>query len=481
MHREKGFVAIIVIALIAIAAPVVAQDYVGQEACQACHSGIYGDYIQSGHPYKLNKVVDGQPPEYPFTVAPNPPEGYTWDDITYVIGGYNWKARFIDTEGFIITGDKVQYNFFTQDYGSYHADEAVGTKPYNCGKCHTTGWQSVDDNGGARQDDLPGMAGTFAAPGIQCEACHGPGSDHAAAPSSDNITVDTSKELCGQCHTRDAERRIAASGGFIKHHEQYDEIVNSPHRFMDCGQCHDPHKSVVNNLGGTTEGANCTTCHADAVIRVASMADHSCESCHMPLASKSATPTVEYIRNTESGDTGILGDIQSHTFKLNTDPDIEMFTEDGSLVRLDDEGDAIVRVEFACAGCHNGTVAPQENVDWMYANAGIVHRGGATAVEALASIGTPDEFVLHAAFPNPFNPNTNIRYDLAQTAAVRFEVRDVRGALVAVLVDELQMPGRYLATWDATDVEGRPVASGIYFGQLTTGTESRQVRMTLVR
>jgi len=43
-----------------------------------------------------------------------PPEGYTWDDITYVIGGYNWKARFIGTEGYIITGDEdatSQYNF----------------------------------------------------------------------------------------------------------------------------------------------------------------------------------------------------------------------------------------------------------------------------------------------------------------------------------------------------------------------------------
>jgi hypothetical protein len=32
---------------------------------------------------------------YHFTEIPSPSEGYTWDDIAYVIGGYNWKAHFI--------------------------------------------------------------------------------------------------------------------------------------------------------------------------------------------------------------------------------------------------------------------------------------------------------------------------------------------------------------------------------------------------
>ncbi len=34
-----------------------------------------------------------------FSRVPDPPEGYTWEDISYVIGGYGWKARFIDLEG----------------------------------------------------------------------------------------------------------------------------------------------------------------------------------------------------------------------------------------------------------------------------------------------------------------------------------------------------------------------------------------------
>ncbi len=76
-----------------------APQYTGSESCQECHEAKYETFMESGHPYKLNKVVDSQPPEYPFSEVPNPPEGYTWDDITYVIGGYGWKARFIDKDG----------------------------------------------------------------------------------------------------------------------------------------------------------------------------------------------------------------------------------------------------------------------------------------------------------------------------------------------------------------------------------------------
>ena len=474
---RKGYrtlwVAVLVIAILGLV-PAFGADYVGHDACKTCHSAIYDDYIQSGHPYKLNKVENGQPPTYPHSVVPNPPEGYTWDDITYVIGGFNWKARFTDSQGYIITGDAVQYNLDTEGWVGYHADEAVGTKPYNCGKCHTTGWQTTEENGGVNQDGLPGMAGTFAEPGVRCEGCHGPGSDHIAGPSSDNIEHDSSKELCGRCHTRDPERRIAASGGLIKHHEQYDELVNSPHRFMDCGQCHSPHKSTSYGLGGLTEGSDCTQCHSSQTVQVPAMADHSCESCHMPLASKSAVVTGEF------GDTGILGDIMSHTFKLNSDPAAAMFTEDGKFVNLDGEGDALVRVDFACGGCHNGTKASNQSVDWMYANAAIVHMGGATAVAEVAGV-QPEAFAVSDAWPNPFNPITHVRYDLPVGGEVRAEVYDVRGALVRTVVSEHQAAGQYLATWMGADDAGSEVASGAYFLRITSGEFTKTVRMTLVR
>ena len=139
-------------------------EFVGSDTCAECHADTFDIFMGSGHPYKLTQVVDGQPPEYPFTEIPSPPEGYTWEDISYVIGGYNWKARFVDQEGYIITGDEnatTQYNFYNPDldmgdnWVAYHAGEE--NKPYDCGSCHTTAYSPQGN-----QDGLPGMIGTFA-------------------------------------------------------------------------------------------------------------------------------------------------------------------------------------------------------------------------------------------------------------------------------------------------------------------------------
>jgi hypothetical protein len=125
-------------------------NYAGSEACAGCHSSIYNKFIQSGHPYKLTKVVNGQKPlVYPFTSLPDIPNMNglkdgdnslgrpdSYGEVSYVIGGYNWKARFVDLNGYIITGSDVQYNYETGGWVSYHNDEV--DKPYDCGKCHTT-------------------------------------------------------------------------------------------------------------------------------------------------------------------------------------------------------------------------------------------------------------------------------------------------------------------------------------------------------
>ena len=160
------------------------QSYIGSEQCGSCHEEQYQKFELSGHPYKLTKIENGEPPTFPFDDltggVQEPPDGYTWDDISYVIGGFGWKARFIDQKGFIITGDEdstTQYNFANEDVGTdaswvaYHAGEE---KPYDCGSCHTTGYSPL-----GHQDGLEGIVGSWALPGIQCEECHGPGSLHA--------------------------------------------------------------------------------------------------------------------------------------------------------------------------------------------------------------------------------------------------------------------------------------------------------------
>ena len=325
-----------------------AAEYVGSETCSTCHEEIYNEFMLSGHAWKLNPVVDGQPPDYPFTEVPEPPEGYTWDDISYVIGGYNWKARFIDQDGYIITGDEnaaTQYNFPNPITGSeggwvpYHAGEE---KPYNCGPCHTTGYSAWPPD--AHQDDRPGIVGTWAEPGIKCERCHGPGSLHAENPHGVQMKVDRDAELCGECHLRGSPEAVDASGGFIKHHEQYEELFQSKHIVLECVDCHDPHVGVVQlrQAGEQTTRTQCENCHFEEAkyqnSEVHEAVGVECIDCHMPRLVKSATGNADMF----------TGDIRTHMMAIDPDQ-VEQFIEldDGSVVSASQIG-----LDFACRHCH---------------------------------------------------------------------------------------------------------------------------------
>ncbi|MCA9921647.1 MAG: hypothetical protein KC421_04710 [Anaerolineales bacterium] len=331
--------------------------FVGSETCAECHQELYDVFMLSGHPWKLNPVVDGQPPEYPFTEIPNPPEGYTWDDIAYVIGGYNWKARFIDQEGFIITGDAdatTQYNLFNEeidlggDWVAYHAGEET---PYDCGACHTTGYSARGN-----QDGLPGLIGTWALPGIQCEECHGPGSLHANHPFAWEMKVDRDAEACGDCHVRGGSEEVNASDGFIQHHEQYEELFQSKHITIDCVICHDPHTGVVQlrQAEVQTTRTTCENCHFDQANNKPNE-HHSrfaidCIDCHMPRLTKSAVGDLERF----------TGDIRTHLMAIQPDQ-VGQFSEDGTTA-LSQLG-----LDFACRHCHNadafGEVTDEQLID----------------------------------------------------------------------------------------------------------------------
>ena len=72
----------------------------------------------------------------------------------------------------------------------------------------------------------------------------------------------------------------------------------------------------------------------------------------------------------------------------------------------------------------------------------------------------PSSIVLHAPYPNPFNPSTSIEYDVPVGMHVNISIYDIRGRLVDELVDEYHKASSasYKITWNALDV-----SSGIYF------------------
>jgi hypothetical protein len=103
------------------------------------------------------------------------------------------------------------------------------------------------------------------------------------------------------------------------------------------------------------------------------------------------------------------------------------------------------------------------------------------AVEGGETPDVPRTFALYQNVPNPFNPTTMIRFDLPRAVHVRLRVYNVKGELVATLVDKGMTEGRKEIAWTATTDSGSAVASGIYFYRLTAGEFVRTRKMVLLR
>ena len=94
---------------------------------------------------------------------------------------------------------------------------------------------------------------------------------------------------------------------------------------------------------------------------------------------------------------------------------------------------------------------------------------------------SPRNFELAAAYPNPFNPSTTIRYSLAENSRVTLTIFDGVGRTVSILKDAVQIPGVYSVKWNGTGFEGTPVATGVYFARLQVGEKSKVIKLVYLR
>jgi hypothetical protein len=83
--------------------------------------------------------------------------------------------------------------------------------------------------------------------------------------------------------------------------------------------------------------------------------------------------------------------------------------------------------------------------------------------------------------PNPFNPQTTIRFELPEAGPARLSVFDVAGRLVRELVEADLSAGSHDVVWDGRDAAGRGVSSGSYLARLEFGGKVETMRMGLVR
>jgi formate-dependent nitrite reductase cytochrome c552 subunit len=329
------------------------KTYVGSEVCRNCHLEHYDAWKRTLHSRMLQDAKANQDA----IITEIDPELIKADltaiqdklkvpvaevyipavaDIRYTIGS-QWKQRYLVEKDGDLYIAPTQFNAETGRWVNYH-EQDWDKRPWlpKCGGCHATG-VDLDEK-------------TFVEPGVGCEACHGPGSHHAALPKTElfekrasivnpgKLTAGVAVQICGSCHNRGkATKHEGASWpvgyqpgkalttyfhstsfgeGDVKHlyanefskghHQQYIDWKQSAHyrEGVTCLSCHYVHQlgnPVVRAQTRESSGdKTCLSCH-EMVNKVGAHSVHSsakCVACHMPRIAKSA----------ESGD------IHSHVF-----------------------------------------------------------------------------------------------------------------------------------------------------------------------
>lgn len=327
------------------------KKYVGSEVCRECHLEHYDAWKRTLHSKMLQDVsknedvlvteIDTEAMKKDFLKIESslklPVDQIYYpkrEEIKYTIGS-QWKQRYLVQKDGIYYIAPTQFNIDTSRWVNYH-EKDWDKRPWllKCGGCHATG-VNLDKE-------------SFEEPGVGCEACHGPGSHHAALPATETfkkrativnpskLTGGVAVQICGSCHNRGTSTKHKGSGwavgykpgralesyyksiqlgdkhlystGLSKgHHQQYIDWKRSKHADsgVSCLTCH-----VVHQLGNPqfhsktkVEGDKlCVSCH-EQVAAVGAHSVHSfgnCANCHMPRVAKSA----------ESGD------IRSHLFTV---------------------------------------------------------------------------------------------------------------------------------------------------------------------
>jgi len=109
-----------------------------------------------------------------------------------------------------------------------------------------------------------------------------------------------------------------------------------------------------------------------------------------------------------------------------------------------------------------------------------------TAVEALSTsiqpVQTlPSTITLEQNYPNPFNPTTTIRYSLPTVAPVHLSILNLKGQQIWSYHQSSQSAGWHQVQWDGRNTVDEPVSSGVYFYQLTVGTQVAVRKLVLMK
>ena len=93
----------------------------------------------------------------------------------------------------------------------------------------------------------------------------------------------------------------------------------------------------------------------------------------------------------------------------------------------------------------------------------------------------PKNFYLFQNFPNPFNPQTIIRYNIPRNTFVSLTIYDLMGRIIAQPINAFQSPGKKFIKWDATNNHGESVSAGVYLYRVEAGDYISTRKMVLLK
>ena len=235
---------------------------------------------------------------------------------------------------------------------------------------------------------------------------------------------------------------------------------------------------------------NCTICHSGTV----NSGNGSVEFIDLPnefnpgeTYSIGITVTGSNSRGYGFQATAMIGDQFAGNFSLNSDS--ENLELNGGLIQHSSRTDSGI--------WYFNWDAPEEATEAITFSASGLGTGGSSGYSGdrvytvqveiqPQSVGVLSEdlltsFSLNGNYPNPFNGETIIRYDIPKNGFVNISIFNVAGQFITNLVNEYQLYGEKKVFWDTKDATGNHVPSGVYYYVVTNGIYKEARTMTLLK
>jgi len=104
-----------------------------------------------------------------------------------------------------------------------------------------------------------------------------------------------------------------------------------------------------------------------------------------------------------------------------------------------------------------------------------------TSVEEMVQILSMMPIKFMKNFPNPFNPDTTIQFELSEGGKTELEIFNVKGQKVAKLIDAELAGGVHSVVWNGNDANGKRVSSGVYFYQIKCDNQVKTKKMIMIK